>query len=526
MDLDNVNRKLQLSVDLVNKWGESELPNGKTLAEIFTYDSISFWDIVAVIVALYHVPKALSLWKRPPSFLPLIMTYLRWGKYSIINKKYYIRKNKCHDWPCKPVFMFLGFIPRVHHDTLEPIVRNMVNDKEICPVSLYDYLSLQKQRQGIEEGEFQSIWQHWNSDVKAQADNLTKLLKTDIKELKDMGVLPQIIQNQGESLWLQMKDTFDWLFICYLPYLMKHFAIARHILECHRPEAIISPEVSEPRNRLYCLLGKHLNIPTLIVQCGIYGQGAVEWQFLVADRIAAWGETSHNAFLLHGVPAEKIFLSGPPRHDSMVSTSNTEVLQTRSSLGISDGAFMILFASSYLSIYDQIEDPLLLDSVKREIFQAADQSNGICLVVKPHPAEKVSVTKKLAQGYRNILFVHKNDDIKKLIRACDAFISLGSTATVDAIIANKLTICPNFPGWIWSELFVNSGATLVPKSGNELLQCFKKVKDGDRQKVLADLEPARERFLQQWIFKADGQASYRIKSLLFDMAKNAKSSCK
>lgn len=524
MNLDNVTRKLQLSVDLVKAWGESKLPNGKTFGEMLTYDSVPFWDLVAVIIALYHVPKALSDWKQPPFYIQQAITYLRLGKYQTINRKYFIGKNRSLDWPSKPVFMFLGFQPYLYHDTIQPIVRNMVIDKEICPVALYDYLSLQKHCHGIEGVEIQSIWQHWNNDVKPQANNLINLLKTDIKELKKMEVLPQIIQNQGQSLWLQMRATFDWLFIVYLPYLMKHFAIARHILECHRPEVIISPDVSDPRNRLYCLLGRHLNIPTLEVQFGVYGQDAVEWQFFVADRIAAWGETSRNTLMSHGIPEEKIVLTGSPRHDSMAVISSNEVLQTRSILGIPNGAVMILFASQLLSIYDQIEDPSLLDSVKRAIFQVADQSNGIFLVVKPHPREKVSVTKKLAHGCRNILFVDKNDDIKKLIRTCDAFISLGSTSTVDAIIANKLTICPNFPGWIWSDLFINSGATLVPKSQDELLQCFKKTKEGDRQKALADLALQRQRFLQQWLFKADGQASNRVKSLLLDMTKNSRSS--
>lgn len=524
MNLDNITNKLQLSVDLVKEWGESALPNGQTLAEIFTYDSISFWDVMSVYIALYCVPPALFPYKQFSRYSQLIRTYLRWCKYKTISQQSICkRENKQCDRPSKPVYMFLGFQPYLYNDTLQPIIRNMVNDKEVYPVNLYDNMFLKNHFQQIEGSKLQFVWQHWNSDVKAQAYKLKNLLKTTIKKLKNMGVLPQIIQNQGESLWPQMRDTFDWLFIVYLPYLMKHFAVARRILDYYRPEVIISPDNSDPRVRLYCILGGHLKIPTLEIQFGMYGQASVEWQFCLADRIAAWGETSRNTLMLHGVPSEKIVLSGSPRHDCMVSISKTEALQTRSILRIPDGALMIVFASSYLSIYDEMEDPSLIDSVKRAIFQAADQFNGICLVVKPHPAENVSETKKLAQGFRNILFVHQNDDIKKLIRACDVFISLGSTATMDAIIANKLTICPNFPGWIWSDLFVNSGATLVPKSKDELLNCLKMAIDGDRQKVLDDLETGRLRFLKQWIFKADGQASNRIKSLLFEMKRDVRS---
>lgn len=522
MNLDDITRKSQLSVDLIKKWGKTELPNGRTLGEMFTYDSIPFWDIVSVVIVTHHLPKALYLYKKPPFFLPRTLTYLRRCKYELINKKHYLGKLRQHDWPSKPAFLFLGFQPYIYHDTIQPIVQNMANDKGICPVSLYEYLSLKKHCKKIEGSQLQSIWQHWDSDVKSQAHHLEKLLKKAIKELKKMEALPRIIKNQEESLWLRMKDTFDWLFIAYLPYLMKHFALARHILENHRPEAIISPDVSDPRNRLYCLLGRHLNIPTLEVQFGAYGQESLEWQFFVADRVAVWGQTSRDTLMSHKVPVEKIVLSGSPRHDSMVSISSSEVAETRSKLGIPDGVVMVLFASTYLSVDNQIGDPSLIDSVKRSIFQAADQNNGICLVVKPHPNEKVSVTKKLAAGFRNILFVDKDRDIRELIRACDVFISLGSTSTVDAIIANKLTICPNFPGWVWSDVFIKSGAILVAKSQEELLKCFKNLKDSGHQKILADLEPERQRFLREWIFKADGQASNRIKHLLLDMARNAK----
>ena len=43
---------------------------------------------------------------------------------------------------------------------------------------------------------------------------------------------------------------------------------------------------------------------------------------------------------------------------------------------------------------------------------------------------------------QNIIFASKSDDIRDLINVCDVFVSLGTTATVDAMIAKKLIICP------------------------------------------------------------------------------------
>lgn len=521
MDLDNATRRLQLSVNLVKEWGNTELPNGKTLNKMFTYDSISFWDLISVVIALSYVPKALSPSREPlPYWLKLTKTYLGGCKQSINDKKnIYLNKGKMPNPSLKPVFLFLGFQAYLYRDTLQPVVRRMIDDEDISVVSLCDDVSVQRAYERANEGGFQSIWQYWNDEVKTHACYLTSSLKKAIQELNDMRVMPRLIQNQGESLWFQMERVFDWFFIVYLPYLLKHYAIARHILEHCSPEAIISPDVADSRTRLYCLLGRNLQIPTLEVQFGAYGQEAVEWQSFVADRVAVWGKMSRDVLLSHGVEAEKIVLTGSPRHDSMVFIDKDEVAQTRARLGVPDGVEMILFASAYASVWDEMEFPELLDSIKRAIFKSVDKTNDIYLIVKPHPLEDEKDTKKLACGYKNIMFTDKKDDIKRFIRACDIFISLGTTATLDAIIANKLIICPKFPGWIWSDWFVNSGAVLVPKSTDELLQIVKMVENGARQKVLADLEPARQRILEQWVFRADGCAADRIKSLLLDMTK-------
>ncbi|MCL5884410.1 MAG: CDP-glycerol glycerophosphotransferase family protein [Deltaproteobacteria bacterium] len=518
MELDDLTNRLRRSADLVKGWGKTVLPNGKTLGEMLTFDSIPFWDVVAAEIALYHVPKALS---RSDDRLQRVIrsarTYLRAVEYLAVNgRNRFLAGNRPPARSSEPVFLFLGFQPYIYRDTLQPIVRHMAGDEAIRCISLCEDLSSLRPYRSSDKEQFQSIWQHWNGDVKACANGLTNSLKNAVKELHDMGTLPRIMQDGRGSLWPRMKGVFDWLFFVYLPNFMKHYAISRHILDKYRPEIIFSPDVADPRTRVYCLAGRQRKIPTLEIQFGVYGQEAVEWQFFIADRIAAWGERSRDTLLSHGVDAGKIFLTGAPRHDGMVSVDEAEVSGTRSALGIPGGPAMVLFASTYASVYDQQDDPTLVDSVKRAVIRSAGSNGELRLVFKPHPLEDVRAAKKIAEGYRNILFAERDDDIRRLIRACDVFISLGTTATLDAIIANKLTICPKLPGWGWSDLFVDSGAVLAPASLEELQRCLKTAVP-TRRKVLEDLEPARQRFLKEWIFKADGQASSRIASLAREM---------
>jgi UDP-N-acetylglucosamine 2-epimerase len=277
--------------------------------------------------------------------------------------------------------------------------------------------------------------------------------------------------------------------------------------------------MADPRTRIYSLLGIQFDIPTLEIQLGLCGPEGVEWQFFNAKQVAVWGEMSREALLAHGVPADRITLTGSPRHDTMANLSPGEAARIRAQLGVPEGQAMVLFASTYsISAYDEMTSPAFLEAIKKTIIQAAQQVSGLTLVIKPHPLEDVRHLRQLVQGCHNILLVQKNLDIRQLIKASDAFIGLGSSITLEALITGQLTICPFFSGWVWTDPFGESGATLVPRSAEEVLNCFQMVVNGSRERVLAELEPARRRFLEQWVYKIDGQASTRIAALAEAMA--------
>ena len=106
---------------------------------------------------------------------------------------------------------------------------------------------------------------------------------------------------------------------------------------------------------------------------------------------------------------------------------------------------------------------------------------------------------------------------------CDSFLTLGSTATLDALILNKLVIWPAFPGFVWwDDPFLKSEATIVVRSKKELACILQSLVDGSREKMLLPIEAARQQFLRQWVYKADGHASARIGSLAFEMARSGR----
>ena len=55
-----------------------------------------------------------------------------------------------------------------------------------------------------------------------------------------------------------------------------------------------------------------------------------------------------------------------------------------------------------------------------------------------HPHENIDETKSLIKNKKNnIMILHKNEDIRELIRICDIFISFASSSMIDALIAKN-----------------------------------------------------------------------------------------
>lgn len=522
--MSDVVKQLERSVGIVKSWGQSLLPNGKSLEEQLTIDGLSLWDVMAPVMALYYVPVALS-GQRSPSLMQRLRPHVSLAKRRALNLvKRWQSRNRCDSGHLQEsAFLFMGFSGYMYRDVLQPVAECLASVKGQECVVIHDEQHLRKAPISMLSVRSRSIWENWGGEVANEARTLSRQLRAAIAELEAMAALPRLVEAEQELLWSQMANGFNWLFHFHLPLLVPQIAIARHLLKRSRPQLIISADVADSRARLYSLLGRQLNIPTLEVQFGPNGPEGTEWRFLLAERVATWGETTRQTLLEHGVPMHKITITGSPRHDNLVNIEAETVKKTRARLGIPAGYAMVLCASTYQQKeYNSLSDPQLLVSMKRAVFKAAGRLQGLCLVVKPHPLEKVEETRQLIGSEQNIILTNPADDIRELTIACDAFLGFGSTATVDAMIANKLTICPAFPGWVWSDMFVKSNATLVPRSAEEVENSLRSVVDGSIDKAKSELAPARLSFLEKWVSKVDGHSAERTADMAMELVEESR----
>ena len=105
------------------------------------------------------------------------------------------------------------------------------------------------------------------------------------RNLRASNVLLNIIRDDDRCIWEQLENVFNRFFRAYLPLFVPQAVVAQHILENHRPALIISPDVADPRTRVYTLLCRQMGIPCLNVQFGMAGEEGIEWRFFSADKL-------------------------------------------------------------------------------------------------------------------------------------------------------------------------------------------------------------------------------------------------
>lgn len=498
--------------------GKAFLPNGQCLSEFLTIQNIPFWDVFAAEAAWRHLTTALqskSLIQTTKAFIRPYALRLR----DIINKAGRSDYSgwSLPNWPTGRVVLCLGFTPRMYRDVLAPVVWRLTSESQCSVVVLSDSISSTEKFVVSDAVSFQNIWQYWSGDVKEQTHEILQSIRLKEAELLRTCVLDKLFPEPDSELSIALKKVLRVLLKAYIPNSARQAAIAKHILEVYRPSVLLSPDVSDSRTRLYTLLGSGMGIPTMEVQFGLTGDEGVEWRFFKADYVAAWGESSKAAFIKQSVPEQKIIITGSPRHDALKQHSGMRRAEVPAGLENYVKRPLVLLASTYVDwTHTNFSRPEVLLEMKKAVFKAAEKNPNVTLVVKPHPVEITKDTQAMAGGSKNIIFVDRDSDIRDLILICDAFISFGSTATVDAIIAEKVCICPIFPGWPFGESFRKAGVVLVPESQTELEDVFSDI-SSHRISCSEDLVSLRRNFLDNIALGADGLAAVRIKDHLLEM---------
>lgn len=498
--------KFHAAARLVKSIGTTKLENGETVAAFLSVDGISLWEAVSPVLAAFDFPSATTLsqsFKRRARLYA--RAYLAGIKYKrVIQRK--IKKATGESQKTLSASIEIGFIANsgyMFRDVIEPVVKFCVESGKNV-IILQDGDISNTVNYNSFNPNFYSLWQDWHAQDDIDLSRVRKIIQKKTRYLEQSKQFQQALCEQQLIRIEDLKLIICWLFRAYIPMLLYYFIAGKRILNKLNFSSVISPDVADSRIRIIGLIAQSKSIPWMDLQFGIYGGEAVEWCFAASDKVAVWGDASRKLLLGLGVAPHKIIITGSPRFDdlSLYKTGDRN-----------NGPQRILFASMYsLTNYSGIGDFLAtLERIKKSVFDIKNKVENVSLVVKLHPIEEEKLTKSLATDQASITWVSGKMDIREQIRSCDIFVTLGSTSTMDALIAGKIVIYPAYDGLVWwDDIYINAGVVLLVNNEAELLSLIRKICDGSEEELMKHIKIKREIFLRENIYLLDGNASQRI----------------
>lgn len=516
----------EASVRLFRSLGETLLKSGHTLAEDLKLGGeVSLWDVVAPYETLYRLPTFIgtaadALSPRQQASRRLLWMVRRLGAHV---------RNNAAPLPLRMrppeafgsgrrTLMFLGFAPLFYRDVLAAVAA------EFCDRDDYQCLAVTLRPSGfladlLRGGSVRqrSIYDYWGQRDQAEYDVLLGRLAA-VRGLA-LNLTETKLPYEGIGLPVNqalLQDELSWLFWSEFKRLIPLMVGARSIITNDKPAMIITADDADQRSRAFCLTARTLGVPTLVVQQGITSAHYPEWKFFGADRIAAMGPKSRDALVAQGVSADKITITGHPGFDCLIAPAADEVAATRSACSTPSGLKMVVFASQpgYVGAFSS-------NSARREmikaVLEAAEKTAGMILILKPHPSESLSEIKALAKPFRQTNVVDQKIPIAKLIAACDVFVTFFSQTGIEALIAGKPVINVRFPGSTGESYYIETGATCLVQTADELQRQLARLTGMERNAEMALREAAKANLLREWTYLNDGHSARRVGRLIADI---------
>ncbi|MEX2187143.1 MAG: hypothetical protein WD875_10130 [Pirellulales bacterium] len=215
------------------------------------------------------------------------------------------------------------------------------------------------------------------------------------------------------------------------------------------------------------------------------------------DRFAVYGEFAKETLTQIGAfPADRVVVTGSPRFDHLAQAS-TDAITARQVLELPSDKHVFLLATQTYPWF-KTAARALLDAT------AARQDCIVCVKTHPHDASMDDYRRLAAEaGARNVRFFA--DRFNELLAACDVLVSGSSTATLEAILLGRRTICVNFSSESDRYPYVAEGGSLGAANAEELRAAI----DAAIDPRLAERHAAaRRHFLERHLGPtADGQAA-------------------
>lgn len=203
------------------------------------------------------------------------------------------------------------------------------------------------------------------------------------------------------------------------------------------PDLFIAIEVNYIlRNAVrYCSQKK---VPNLIIQHGTPNKYSLH-AFIPfeGDCFAAWGQFSKDFLVSHGMPEERIVITGGIPFDSALSLVPDRA-KIASTLGIAPAKKWVVFTTQGAGAGNRPSEQEIFDGVTEVAQRAIAYKGEYELIYQVHPGQDVDYIKDMVNTVNDHnAVVVKYKDTKELIASSSGVITFFSTTAIDAVIMEK-----------------------------------------------------------------------------------------
>ena len=489
---------LKSSRDITMSLGKMSFSKGITVSEnlkiILGKTGVSLWKMYEVNLTIYCFPGLDTKVSKLKSCLRLLKNNLLEKKRFINIRLFGTNKNELKI-PSNEYILFLGFPDYLANENFQFICDKITKD------NIYNILIIADKPTGPD----------WGNDLRLDINNISctyfrsrevairRLVHNKIKEMK-LNVKRSELSKNFSAHILRALDFIRPKAEYVTP---KYLALAEHLLYNNPPAAIVSLDVANPNSRAFTLMANILNIPVVQIQAGPISQECIEWSFCEDDLMLSHGSKVEFELKELGFLGKTVIPVGSAKHENIRLNQDSynqtkDIWPTKEKLLKKN--IRILFLTSYTDVFFTSETLkkqfLIYNEMYLSIISEISKFCEISLIIKPHPLEKAVHHKKFSLKYKNIFVVEPTENTLGLIKGADVVISFGSTASIDAVIENKLVMIPQFPDFNLTPYFEKADYCLIPKNRLELSRIMSQLVNGELASMVAELNESRERFLK------------------------------
>jgi CDP-Glycerol:Poly(glycerophosphate) glycerophosphotransferase len=289
-----------------------------------------------------------------------------------------------------------------------------------------------------------------SAELKQRCDPMIRQMKEKANIIYRNQRFRDCMVHNGIKLWEAVPPTIEsTLDDAYLPNYITTIELAKQLLKRLQPVSILMPYETGPYALAFIIAATELGIKTVGLQHGIIRPKDPDYLtdghrteinslgHPVPNRMLVFGEYYRDLLSMEfSYPPQSLLVVGHPGYDKLETLQKADQASIRRKLNLSANKATILVATSMYQKRYGSEDYDI--SMLENTIKSWRDSNNIQLIIKPHPREDASIIERMLvdkQAGQN--FSLSTAPIQQLILACDIFLTVMTTAVLEAMAFEK-----------------------------------------------------------------------------------------